>query len=143
MKLLTILAALLISGCVSVADPTKPEMEMETVEEAIKDTLPAFIPTRFVCEDKDDMIRFVNIDMFKEGRTGEQHTAELRNLVSRIPTCKILRRIFFLVPFARVLRYTDQAGLASAVYQVYVGNSFGYVVAIDPKGKKKNRGFKI
>jgi hypothetical protein len=141
MRLLTIAAALLISGCVSVADSTKPEME--TVEEAIKDTLPAYIPTRFVCEDKEDMIRFVNIDMFRAGRTGAQHTAELGNLVTRIPTCTILRRIFFLVPFERILRYTDQAGLPSAVFQVYVGQRTGYVVAIDPKGKKKNMGYAL
>jgi hypothetical protein len=136
MRFLTIAAALLISGCVSVADSTKPEME--TVEEAIKDTLPAFIPTRFVCEDKEDIIRFVNIDMFRAGRTGAQHNAELGNLVSQIPTCTILRRIFFLVPFERVLSYMDQAGIPSAVFQVYVGQRTGYVVAIDPHGEKKN-----
>lgn len=139
-----------LSGCVSVAEtsstpppniPPNTQSEMESVEEAVKDRLPDFIPTRFICEDKEDIIKFVNIDMFKENRTAAQQSAELRGLGTEVSSCKIFRTVFYLVPFERVLRYKDQAGFSSVVYQVHIGNNkTGYVVAIDPKIPKQNIG---
>jgi hypothetical protein len=153
----TVVAAsiFVLSGCVSVAEtsstPTPsisetlvaPKTETKPIEEAMKDALPAFVPTRFVCIDKDDMLKFVNVDMFQEGRTAAQQSAELRGLSSRLFSCRILQQVFYLIPFERVLRYTDQSGLASAVYQVYIGQRTGYVVAIDNKEQKKDMGFPI
>ena len=152
MKWSTIVTAFLLSGCIATSNTetsstsspnispnTQPEME--SVEEAVKDKLPDFIPTRFICEDKEDIIKFVNVDMFKENRTAVEQSAELRGLGSEVSSCKIFRTIFYLVPFERVLRYKDQDGFSSVVYQVHIGNNkTGYVVAIDPKIPKQNIG---
>ena len=152
MKWSTIVTAFLLSGCIATSNTetsstsspnishnTQPEME--SVEKAVKDKLPDFVPTRFICEDKEDIIKFVNVDMFKENRTAVEQSAELRGLGSEVSSCKIFRTIFYLVPFERVLRYKDQAGFSSVVYQVYTGNNkTGYVVAIDPEVPKQDIG---
>jgi hypothetical protein len=152
MKWSTIVTAFLLSGCIATSNTetsstsspnispnTQPEME--SVEKAVKDKLPDFVPTRFICEDKEDIIKFVNVDMFKENRTAAEQSAELRGLGSEVFSCNILRVVLYLVPFERVLRYKDQDGFSSVVYQVYTGNNkTGYVVAIDPEVPKQDIG---
>ena len=145
----TIVAALLLSGCVatgSIDTPTAetsstPQIEMQSAEEAMKEELPVAIPARFVCREKDDIILVVNVDMYKEGRTQQQWAADFEIIKSQLTSCLVLRRVFNLTPTERVLRYEDQDKAPSAVFQVEIGNGVGYVISYDlPKAQNQGGG---
>ena len=138
MKWLPLVAVLILSGCVtaetSSTTPIQPPHEdMQTAEEAMKEVFPDWIPAKFICKSRESIIKFVNVDMYKDGRIPQQQNAEFKALGSMDDDCLMLPRVFHFIPTERVLKYTDQQGIKSTAWQVQFGNDVGYVVAIDVK----------
>ena len=148
MKWLTLVAALVISGCVTSGTPntetsSTPEFttpDMQTTEEASKTGLPAFVPSRFICKTRESIIGFVNIDMHKKGRTTEQQNQQFKEFGLHGGECIILPMALNFVPTERILNYTDQMGYKSSAFKVVFGESYGYVATID---RAQNMGLPI
>ena len=130
------IAALLLSGCVTTDNVETsstsiiPNTNQDTIV-APKEVLPISIPARFICKSRESIIAFVNVDMFKKGRTIQQQNLEFQMMCNINGDCFIFPQAFQFTPTERVLRYTDQQGMKSSACQVQFDKGAGYIVSID------------
>tara|TARA_R100000093_G_scaffold55984_1_gene28973 strand:+ start:354 stop:782 length:429 start_codon:yes stop_codon:yes gene_type:complete len=127
-------AALLLSGCVSIAETSSTSSITEDTAVS-QENLPESVTAYFVCRTQEAILEFVNIDIAQEGRSLDEWKVALNQLGSKLAKEGVCISFmpFPVIPIERIASYVDQDGGKTTAWKVMFGDKEAYTITPDLK----------